>query len=78
MTLKADEQGRLTCPELFTPNTEFEAERQSDGAIRVIEKGFDDVPIVQPIRTPEGFLMLPVKLDREKIRAAIRADRDAQ
>jgi hypothetical protein len=37
-----------------------------------------EVPLVKPIRTPEGFLMLPVKVSRESIRAAVRADRDAR
>jgi hypothetical protein len=37
-----------------------------------------EVPLVKPIRTREGFLMLPVKASRESIRAALRADRDAR
>jgi hypothetical protein len=37
-----------------------------------------EVPLIKPIRTREGFLMLPVKVSRESIRAAIRADRDAR
>jgi hypothetical protein len=78
MTLRADDQGRITCPELFTPNRTFEAERKPDGVITVIERGVEDVPVVHPVQTPEGWLMLPVKIDREKIRAAIRADRDSQ
>jgi hypothetical protein len=36
------------------------------------------VPQVKPVRTREGFLMLPVKPSRQSIRAALRADRDAR
>ena len=36
------------------------------------------VPVVKPVRTSEGFLMLPVKVSRTAIRAAIRADRDCR
>lgn len=78
MTLRADEQGRITCPELFTPNATFDAERQADGAIKVVETGMEDVPVVHPVETPEGWLLLPVKIDREKIREAIRANRDSR
>ncbi len=37
-----------------------------------------EAPLVEPVRTKEGFLMLPRKLDRKRVIAAIRADRDAQ
>jgi len=43
--------------------------------VELVEK---QVPLVKPIRTREGFLMLPVKISRAAIRAAIRADRDAR
>ena len=33
---------------------------------------------IQPVRTKGGFLMLPVKLDRRTVAAAIRADRDSR
>lgn len=78
MTFRTDDKGRITCPEIFAPNRTFEAERQADGVITVVEKGIEDVPVVHPVKTPEGWLMLPVKLDRDKIRAAVRADRDSQ
>jgi hypothetical protein len=39
--------------------------------VELVEK---EVPLVKPIRTAEGFLMLPVKASRKTIRAALRAD----
>ena len=78
MKLIADENGRLGCNELFTPRKPLSAERQRDGSIRVIELVEKEVPVVRPLRTREGFLMLPRKLDRKTISAAIRADRDAR
>ena len=78
MKLIADENGRLGCKELFTPRKPFSAERQRDGSIRVIALVEKEVPVVRPLRTREGFLMLPRKLDRKTISAAIRADRDAR
>jgi hypothetical protein len=78
MKLVADENGRLACKELFTPRKPFSAERQPDGSIRVVELVEKDVPVVRPVRTKEGFLLLPRKLDRRTVSAAIRADRDAQ
>jgi hypothetical protein len=78
MKLVADENGRLACKELFTPRKPFSAERQPDGSIRVVELVEKDVPVVRPVRTKEGFLLLPCKLDRRTVSAAIRADRDAQ
>jgi hypothetical protein len=78
MKLIADENGRLACKSLFTPRKAFSAERQADGSIRLVELVEKEVPVVRPVRTREGFLMLPVKLDRKAVTAAIRADRDAQ
>jgi hypothetical protein len=37
MKLTADDQGRIGCRELFTPRKTFDATRQPDGAIRVVE-----------------------------------------
>ena len=78
MKLVADSNGRLACKNLFTPKRAFSAERQPDGSIRVVELVEKEVPVVEPMRTKEGFLMLPRKLNRKTVSAAIRADRDAQ
>jgi hypothetical protein len=78
MKLVADENGRLACKSLFTPKKAFSAEKQQDGSIRLMELVEKEVPVVKPIRTKEGFLMLPVTLERKAISDAIRADRDAR
>jgi hypothetical protein len=78
MKLVADKNGRICSAELFPPRTAFDASRQPDGSVRVVELVEKEVPLVKPIRTREGFLMFPVKASRAAIRAAIRADRDAQ
>ena len=78
MKLVADENGRLACKGLFSPRKAFSAERQPDGSIRLIELVEKEVPTVRPVRTKEGFLMLPRKLDRQAITAAIRKDRDTR
>ena len=77
MKLTADKQGRLTCAELFTPEATFDAARQADGSVRVVELVEKDVPLVST-RKEGGFVLLNSKLDRGDIRAAIRADRDAR
>ena len=78
MKLVADSRGRLTAAELFRPGTAFDASRLPDGTIRLAELVEKEVPTVEPKTTPEGFLILPVKLDRKTIARAIRADRDEQ
>ena len=77
MKLVADERGRLTSADLFRPGAAFNAEKQPDGSIRIVELIEKEAPVVKPIRTREGFLMLPVKLDRRVIAAAVRIDRDS-
>jgi len=78
MKLVADKNGRICSAELFPPRTAFDASRQSDGSVRVVELVEKEVPLVKPIRTPEGFLMLPKKVSRQAIRAALRTDRDSR
>ena len=78
MKLVADSNGRLACKDLFTPGKPFSAERMEDGSIRLMELVEKEVPTVHPVRTRGGFLMLPVKLDRKTVAAAIRADRNSR
>jgi hypothetical protein len=78
MKLTADQKGSLTSTELFRPGAVFDATREADGSIRVVELVKSEIPLVQPVRTKEGFLMSPVRLKREAIRRAIRIDRDAR
>jgi hypothetical protein len=75
--LQADECGRITSAELFKPKTVFDVTVQPDGSIRLVELQKES-PILQPERTRGGFLIFPAKVSRETVRAAIRADRDAQ
>jgi hypothetical protein len=78
MKLVADKHGRLCSAEIFPPHTTFDATRQPDGSIRLVELTAKEVPLVKPVRTREGSLMLPVKVSRQSIRAALRVDRDAR
>ena len=78
MKLVADSNGRLACKNLFPPGRPFSAERMADGSIRLMELVEKEVPTIQPVRTQGGFLMLPTKLDRKTVAAAIRADRDSR
>lgn len=78
MKLTVDDEGHLTCLELFSPNAVFDAEKQPDGSVRLIRSGQAEFPAVKPVRTAEGFVMLPKKLDRRLVAAAIRSDRDAR
>jgi hypothetical protein len=68
----------LTSADLFRPGTAYDASRLADGTIRLAELAEKEVPTVKPIRTRAAFLMLPVKVDRKSVAAAIRADRDAR
>jgi hypothetical protein len=78
MKLVADNKGSLTSRDLFRPGAAFDAERQPDGSIRIVEIVQKETPTVTPMQTEEGFLMLPVTLDRKAVAAAIRADLDRQ
>jgi hypothetical protein len=37
MKLIADNEGKIGCRELFTPRSTFDASRQPDGSIRIVE-----------------------------------------
>jgi hypothetical protein len=78
MKVTTDDQGRLTCAELFAPDSTFDARRLPDGTVRITKVAENDVPVVKSVLTKEGLMVSPVKVSRETIRAAIRADRDAR
>lgn len=78
MKLIADSRGRLTAADLFRPNTAFDVSYQADGSIRVVELVEKQVPVVKLKKNRDGTFSCPRKLSRNDIRAAIRADRDAQ
>jgi hypothetical protein len=74
MKLTADSEGRLSCSELFHPKADFEATVQTDGSIRLVE--LKQRPVVSP-RYVDGRLRgADVRLSRETVAAAVRAERD--
>jgi hypothetical protein len=77
MRVSTDDRCRLQSRELFKPNTRYEGELAADGSIRLMELVEKPVPVVK-IRRQGGFVLVDTKLDREAIRAAIRADRDSR
>lgn len=78
MTLTCDELGRLNGDGLLRPNAAYQAAVEPDGSIRLIEVTSAEVPVVSP-RMVDGCLVgADVPLDRAKVAAAIRAERDAR
>ncbi len=78
MKLTVDERGRLASPQLFRPKATFDATVQPDGSIRLVELAETSVPIVKPRRVNGRLRGADVQLSREKVAAAIRAERDAR
>jgi hypothetical protein len=78
MKLIADARGRLAAMEIFRPGTVFDVSRQPDGSFRVMELVEKEVPVVKLKKGRDGLFFSPLVLSREAVRAAIRADRDAQ
>ena len=64
--------------ELFRPGKAFDASKQPDGSIRLIELVEREVPVVPVKFNKDGTFECPRLMSREQIRAALRADRDAQ
>ena len=63
------------------PGDRFDVQVSPDGKVTLtplVPKNDDDVPVVKPVRTKEGFLMFPPGKgpSREQIVGAIREDRD--
>jgi hypothetical protein len=76
MKLTADSQGRLGSLELFRPKADFEATVQSDGSIRLVE--LTEAKVVKPRRVEGRLRGADVRLTRETVAAAVRAERDAR
>jgi len=76
MKLTADEQGRIANAELFRPKATFDATVQPDGSIRLVELA--QVPVVRPRRVNGRLRGADVRLSRERVAAAVRAERDAR
>jgi hypothetical protein len=77
VTLKADNRSRVKLPDV-KPGTVFELTDSGPGRFSLVEVQPKDVPVVNPVKGKDGLYMWPVKLDRKKVSAAIRADRDEQ
>ena len=78
MTVTADAKKRVPI-RTAKPGDRFDLQLSGDGTVvltPLVTK--DNVPVVKPIRTKEGWLMFPPEQgpDRAAIRAAIREDRD--
>jgi len=76
MKLTADSQGRLGSAKLFRPEAVFEATVQPDGSVRLVE--LTQVPVVKPRRVGGRLRGADVRLSRETVAAAVRAERDAR
>ena len=76
MKLTADSQGRLGSAELFRPKADFEATVQPDGSVRLVE--LTQVPVVKPRRVDGRLRGADVRLRRQTVAAAVRAERDAR
>jgi len=77
ITLKADSRSRVKLPDV-KPGTVFQVTTGAAGQFTLLEVAPKDGPIVNPVRRKDGSYKWPVKLSREKIAAAIRADRDSR
>jgi hypothetical protein len=77
MTVTADSRKRVIIP-ACKPGEQFDVQASGDGAFLLRRLEPITAPVVKPVRTKEGFIMLRRKLDRRLVAAAIRADRDSQ
>ncbi|HXR06175.1 MAG TPA: hypothetical protein VN765_02530 [Candidatus Acidoferrum sp.] len=76
MKLTADSQGRLGNAELFRPKADFEATVQPDGSVRLVE--LTQVAVVKPRRVDGRWRGADIRLSRQAVAAAVRAERDAR
>jgi hypothetical protein len=77
MTVTADSRKRVIIP-ACKPGEQFDVQASGNGVFLLRRLEPVTVPVVTPVRTKEGFIMLPRKLDRRLVAAAIRADRDSR
>lgn len=78
MKLTADDEGRLTSVQLFRPKATFDATIEPDGSIRLVEITGKQVPILKPKRVNGRLRGADIRMDRETVAAAVRAERDAR
>jgi hypothetical protein len=77
MTVTADSRKRVIIP-ACKPGEQFDVQVSGDGAFLLRRLEPITAPVVKPVRTKQGFIMLSRKLDRRLVVAAIRADRDSR
>ena len=76
MTLTADAKGRITCRELFPPETSFAAEKDEMGRIILVRLAKQESPpkVVKPIFY-QGFWIMPGEVDMDKLTQEIKEER---
>lgn len=76
VTLTADSKGRITCRELFPPQTSFSAERDDSGRVILVRLAKQEMPpkVVKPIRYKDGWIM-PGEVDMDKLAGEITEER---
>ena len=78
MKLVTDDRCRIQSRELFKPNTPYQAERTADGRIQFVELVEKDVPLVKARKVNGRWVGADVKIDRQALVDAIRADRESR
>jgi hypothetical protein len=78
MKLVTDVSCRLQSSELFKPNTPYNAEVEPDGSVRLVELTGRPIPIVKPRRINGRLRGAGIKVAREVVAAAIRAERHSR
>lgn len=78
MKVVADSRGRLAAMQYFRPGKAFDISPLPDGALRVVELVEREVPVAKVKFKADGNFECPRLMSRAEIRAALRADRDAQ
>jgi hypothetical protein len=76
MTVTADSRKRVIIP--CKPGEQFDLQTSGNGVLLLRRLEPVSTPVVTPVRTKEGFIMLRKKLDRTLVVTAVRADRDGR
>lgn len=76
MTLTSDAKGRITCRQLFPPQTRFAVEHDERGRIILVRLVKQDAPprVVKPILY-KGCWIMPGEVDMDKLTQEIREER---
>jgi hypothetical protein len=74
--LTADSQGKLGSAELLRLEADFEATVQTDGRVLLVELA--EVRVVKPRRVGGRLRGADIRLSRDAVAAAVRAERDTR